>query len=485
MNPLRRFGQLSSAFRVPVIVILLMATVSVVVSERVLTRLSQNQETYLQGLAGSYLDGVAASVSPSVLRRDSWEIYDALLRMKQRKAAVLPLETVITDARDVILASDSPHTHPTLEPMDQAFRGEFEDGRMRLDTGSRLAFQVRPISHNGETIGKVYVVFDASSLLSERRDVLLALLMTNALLTIVLAAIGFFVVRRMVRPLQILESHLQSSASGGLEPISDDEFPKAGREAKRIFAAFNRLVSAEKDKEALVDRLTREERLASLGRVASGMAHEINNPLGGLLNAADTLRKHGHLEKVRLETTELIRRGLLGIRDVVQAALVTYRPERSSRALTSKDLSDVALLLRPEFKNRSQHLVISAPPSIEVFAGLPAGPMRQAIMNLVLNASRASPDHADIVLAINQTDEAFRVQVEDQGQGLPEIATHILTAPMKSGVPDGISGLGLWVVRQIADELGAVLSVQRNMPEGTVITMLIPHRYTDVLNAAA
>lgn len=485
MRPLHRFGQLSSAFRVPIMVMLLMATVSVVLSERVLTRLSQNQEAYLEGLAGSYLDGVAASVSPSVLRRDSWEIYDALLRMKPRKAAVLPRETVITDAHDIILASDRPEVHPTLALMDNAFRGEFKGSQMRLDIGSKLAFQIRPISHNGEMIGKVYVVFDASSLLRERGDVLLALLLTNALLTVVLAAIGFLVVRRMVRPLQILESHLQTSAFGELEPISDDEFPKAGREAKRIFAAFNRLVNAEKDKAALVDRLTREERLASLGRVASGMAHEINNPLGGLLNATDTLKKHGHLEKVRLESIDLIRRGLLGIRDVVQAALVTYRPERSSRALSSQDLGDVALLLRPELKNRSQFLTISSPESLEVFPGLPAGPMRQAIMNLVLNASSASPDHADIVLAINRTDEEFCIQVEDQGQGLPEVATHILTAPIKSGVPDGISGLGLWVVRQIADELGATLSVRPNSPNGTIVMMLVPYRHTEVLNAAA
>lgn len=485
MKPLHRFAQLSSAFRVPIMVMLLMATVSVVLSERVLTRLSQHQEAYLEGLANSYLDGVAASVSPSVLRRDNWEIYDALSRMKPQKDSILPRETVITDAHDIILASDRPETHPTLTQMGQTFRGNFDASQMRLDVGSKLAFQIRPISHNGETIGNVYVVFDASSLLKERHDVLLALLLTNALLTALLAGIGFFVVRRMVRPLQILESHLQISASGGLQPISNDEFRKAGREAKRMFAAFNGLVSAEKDKEALVDQLTKEERLASLGRIASGMAHEINNPLGGLLNAANTLQKHGHLKNVRLESVDLIRRGLLGIRDVVQAALVTYRPERSSRALALRDLSDVALLTRPELKNRSQHLTISSPQSVDVFTGLPAGPMRQAIMNLILNASNASPDDADIVLAISRTNDEFRVQVEDLGQGMPEVATHILTAPIKSGVPDGISGLGLWVVRQIADELGASLSVRSNVPRGTVIAMAIPHHQTEMFNAAA
>lgn len=479
------FGQLSSAFRIPLMVMLLMAAVSVVLSERVLTRLSQNQESYLQGLAGSYLDGVAASVSPSVLRRDSWEIYDVLLRMKPQKASVLPRETIVTDADDIVLASDKPEVHPTLELMDKAFRLEFDSWRMRLDMNSELAFQMRPISHQGETIGKVYVVFDASSLLQERRDVLIALLLTNSLLTVILSVIGFFVVRRMAKPMQILESHLQTAASGGLEPISTDEFPKAGREAKRIFAAFNRLVSAEKDREKLVDRLTKEERLASLGRLASGMAHEINNPLGGLLNATDTLEKHGHREKVRSESIDLIRRGLLGIRDVVQAGLATYRPERNSRALTWQDLSDIALLLRPEFKSRSQEFKIANQYSLETFAGLPAGPIRQAIMNLVLNASNASPDGAEIVLTVDRTEKAFSIHVQDQGNGLSESAAQILISPLKSGIPDGISGLGLWVVRQIADELEATLTVHGNKPNGTIVSMTVPHRQVGTLHAAA
>lgn len=485
MNPLRRFGQLSSAFRVPLMVMLLMTAVSIVLSERVLTRLSQNQEAYLEGLAGSYLDGIAASVSPSVLRQDSWEVFDVLLRMKPQRAAIQPRETVVTDANDIILASDKPDAHPTLERMDAEFQMEFTEGEMRLDTVSQLAFMARSINHNEEVIGKAYVVFDASSLLNERREVLLTLLLTNALLTMLLVAIGFFVVRRMVLPMQILEIHLQKAASGGLEPISDSEFPGAGGEAKRIFGAFNHLVRSEKGREELVDRLTKEERMASLGRIASGMAHEINNPLGGLLNAADTLEKHGHREKVRFETIDLIKRGLLGIRDVVQAALVTYRPERSSRTFTTKDLEDVALLLKPELTSRTQELIISSSPSICSFDGLPAGPMRQAIMNLVLNASNASPHGADIVLCVNQSKDAIYLEVKDAGEGLPGAVGEILTAPIKSGIPDGMTGLGLWVVRQIADELGATLSVKPNNPNGTIIEIVIPRRPLEVIHAAA
>ena len=484
MNPLQYLGQLSSLLRVPLMVMLLMAVASIVLSERVLTRLSQNQETYLTALASSYLDGIAASVSPSVVHQDSWEIFDILTRMKPQKATIYAQETVVTDAKNIVLASDNPDVHPTLGQMDPKFGMEFEE-EMRLDTVSQLAFAARSIRHNEEIIGKVYVVFDASSLLKERREVLRTLILTNIGLAVLLAAIGFFVVRRMVLPMQILERHLLKAASGGLEFISDVEYPKANREAKRIFGAFNQLVGAEKEREGLVDRLTKEERLASLGRIASSMAHEINNPLGGLLNAADTLKKHGHQEKVRLETVDLIKRGLLGIRDVVQAALVTYRPQRSSRVFTLKDLTDISLLLRSDLGSRAQELKILPVPFDKVFDDLPAGPIRQAIMNLVLNASNASPHGCEIVLSISQSKEGTHLEVKDIAEGLPDDAGEILTAPLKSGIPDGMSGLGLWVVRQIADELGATLSVKPNIPKGTIIAIDIPRRSGEMIHAAA
>ncbi len=85
---------------------------------------------------------------------------------------------------------------------------------------------------------------------------------------------------------------------------------RVARDHQRPFAAFNRLASAVADREALSARLAEEERLASLGRLASGMAHEINNPLGGLFNAIDTLKRHGGDRSTRNVTLDLVERGI-------------------------------------------------------------------------------------------------------------------------------------------------------------------------------
>src|SRR5918995_2933546 len=110
-------------------------------------------------------------------------------------------------------------------------------------------------------------------------------------------------------------------------------------EFRPLFGAFNGMVEAVREREGLARQLADEERLASLGRLASGMAHEINNPLGGILNAVDTLKQHGGRPEVRSRTLDLIERGLKGIRDVVRSTLVTYRADHDgTRSLQPEDI---------------------------------------------------------------------------------------------------------------------------------------------------
>ena len=288
-----RLVRLPLIWRVPLAVTLLMIAVSAIITERVLDRLGSLQEAYLQRVADLYLDGVTASISPSVLREDNWEIFDALERLYPVNTDILPAETIVTTPDDIVLAATKPAIRPSLEPVSDDFRADFSGTSIRMDSDRGLAYLKRDIVYQDQTIGRIYTVLNAAPLLKERQEILATLLLTNTALTVILTLIGFLTVRWMIRPIQILESHMLEAADSRPKRIVTTGKYGINTETRRLFAAFNSLLDSDDERRALSRQLAEEEKLASLGRLSSVMAHEINNPLGGLLNAVDTLRKHG------------------------------------------------------------------------------------------------------------------------------------------------------------------------------------------------
>ena len=233
---------------------------------------------------------------------------------------------------------------------------------------------------------------------------------TNGTLTLLFALLGWFTVRRMMRPMKVLSDHLAAASGLGVHPIPDTHLPDTESEAGQLFRRFNSMADAVAQNAALAARLSDEERLASLGRLASGMAHEINNPLGGLFNAIDTLKKHGDKPMVRTQSLSLIERGLFGIRDVVQAALATYRTKDEGRVLAARDFEDVRLLIGPELRRRRQTLDWNT--QFDDLPTLPGNPVRQASLNLLLNASAAAGDDGQLRFVVRPLAATLAIEVE-------------------------------------------------------------------------
>ncbi|ADZ70761.1 PhnD/SsuA/transferrin family substrate-binding protein [Polymorphum gilvum] len=463
-----RLNRLPLTWRVPLAVTLLMIAVSVIITERVLDRLGSMQEAYLQRAATSYLDGVTASISPSVLREDAWEIFDALERLHPVNTDILPAETIVTTPVDVVLAATNPASHPSLEPIFGGLRDRFSGTTIRVDPMRGLAYLKRDIVYQDQAIGRIYTVFDAAPLLRERREVLVTLVLTNTVLTGLLSLTGFLTVRRMIRPMQVLESHMIEAADGHPRRIDAADTFGTSAETRRLYAAFNSLLQSDDERRALSRKLAEEEKLASLGRLSSVMAHEINNPLGGLLTAVDTLRAHGEKPDVRNASLDLLQRGLEGIAGVVHAALATYRPERHSRPIARSDFEDAKVLLMPELRRRGQHLDCQIALPDGMSCACPSGPIRQATINLLLNASAATPDGGVVGMTVALERGRLVVEVRDQGGGLPRHARRILVGEPDGSLPTG-SGLGLWIVRQIADEIGAAIEIADREPVGSAV----------------
>jgi signal transduction histidine kinase len=212
------------------------------------------------------------------------------------------------------------------------------------------------------------------------------------------------------------------------------------------------------------------------------MAHEINNPLGGMFNALDSLRRYGAREEVRVTSIRLLEQGLSGIRDLVRSTLTTYRADQRPRDLTPTDLDDLRLLVKPEARQRrlrlSWQIEFSKPVPV------PAVPIRDAILNLLLNACHASKDDGNVGFRAGAENGEFFAEVSDSGDGIPPHVREYLERRGAGAAPmDRSSGLGLWIVKRHCDELHGSLRVVAAGPTGTTLRLMIPLR-SNLENAA-
>lgn len=473
----------SFAVRVPVAVALLMIAISSVVTWRALSRLEETQKQHLEQLSSAYLDGLSASLIPSVVREDVWEVFDALDRSRERYRGLNVQWVTVTNAKDRTIASSLPERFPPLDAMDAEVLASFGGtGAFLVDDDRAEARMTRSLIYQNQEIGRIYALADISGLIAERSKALRELILTNGFLTLLLVAFGAFFMRWLLRPVGLLSRYLAQGSQGSMAPIPEDVLAGQNREFHGLFRQYNAMAAAVNERELLAAELAEEEKLASVGRLASGMAHEINNPLGGMFNALDSLRRYGSREEVRSTSIRLIEQGLTGIRDLVRSTLATYRADQRPRDLTATDLDDLRLLIKPEA--RQQHLKLSWQVEFNGPVHVPAVPVRDAILNLLLNACHSCREGGTVGFRASVEAERFLAEIADTGEGLPSHVREYLERRGAGSAPmDRRSGLGLWIVKRHCDELGAVLRVIETGPAGSRLRLTIPLR-ADIENAA-
>jgi signal transduction histidine kinase len=460
-------------FKAPAVVVIFMMAVSAVITQGVLSRLKDTQERHLATLSATYLEGLASAVLPYVLREDIWEVYDAIERSAALAGGFGRAVVVVVNPEMRVIAASDPASWP-LGVQQPALAARFSAGdTLMVDERDGKAHAQKILRHQGRDIGRIFADYEIGHLIAERAEVLRTLLLTNAVLTLALAMLAYWTIRRMLSPLAQLSRHIGQNVTGPLQPISMIAAGDPDSEFARLFRRYNSLIEAFGEREELASQLAVEERVASLGRLASGMAHEINNPLGGLFNAIDTLKRHGDKPAIRRSSVDLIERGLRGIRDVVRTALATYRADPEQRQLTAADLDDIRLLARPELQRRSIRLAWRNDVADTIHA--PTSAIRQILLNLLLNAVAAAPKEGDVSVTLTAINGDLILIVEDSGPGLSAAAADLLsgksTLPLSTG--EG-TGLGLWVCLRLAMELRGEMTAGKSTLGGAAITVRLP-----------
>lgn len=468
MKPLKRFRNLPVTLRVPLVMAALMILLGLVASQSVLAALGRVQDARLSETARLHVEGLSVALGPSVLRQDVWEVYDILDRARAGSEGQRLLLTVVADERGRVLAATDPRRAPVGVDASDFQRGAVAPKAVQM-TGDPVLRVTAPLQYQGRTIGGIVTELDVTDLLFERRRVTLWLLFGNALATAVLAFGGWLAVVRILRPVGALVQAMDASG-GAPRPIPAAEIPQGDPGLARLIATYNQMTTAVEERAEAERRLADRERFVSLGRLSSSLAHEVNNPLGGLLNAADTIHTYADRPEVVRQSAELMQRGLGHLRDVTRAILDQNRLDRAGQTLRPEDFEDLRLLFEPEAHSRSQVLDWQVQAGAAALAGQPAAPVRQVALNLLLNAGAAAGLNGRVGLTVANGGNALSISVSNTGAPMTEADLGRL---MASGpLPPG-GGVGLRLVHDIVAGLGGKLHHDR-VGDQTVIRVDLP-----------
>lgn len=252
----------------------------------------------------------------------------------------------------------------------------------------------------------------------------------------------------------------------------------------------------EQERRELQKRLDGAERLAGIGAVAAGVAHEINNPLAYILNNLEFVLKkdtHTGLSNAARDALTEAQNGALRVRDVVRDLRTFARVDSDVKApLDMRTVMDASINIASSDLLHRARIVKDyqdVPPVV-------ADPSRlgQVFLNLIINAIQALPEGSPseqlirIVVRPSADGEWVNASVEDSGHGIPEDRLERIFEPFYTTKPIGKgTGLGLSISRNIVISFGGHIEVQSQLGKGSVFTVALPvcsHCVTEPSNSA-
>jgi signal transduction histidine kinase len=293
-----------------------------------------------------------------------------------------------------------------------------------------------------------------------QRAALMTLLALAALLPI-----AWYWGNRMAGPLVRLAACMDQIGPSVPENLHCDLF-ESHDEIGRAGASFKRMLKELKDKESLEHEMLVSERLAAVGRLSAGIAHEINNPLGGMLNAISTYKKHGSNDPRTLKTLSMLERGLTQIKDTVAALLVEAKVE--NHPLSRRDIEDTRTLVVAEAAGKGLKLIWEN--NITADLPLPSTLVRQILLNLLLNAIRAAEKMVEC--QVSRDSRSLTLVVKNDGAHIAEEDMPYLFEPFSRLSRNG-HGLGLWITYQIMRQLNGGILMESE-PGETRFSVTLP-----------
>jgi two-component system sensor histidine kinase PilS (NtrC family) len=229
------------------------------------------------------------------------------------------------------------------------------------------------------------------------------------------------------------------------------------------------------------ERLQRMDRLAALGEMAAGLAHEIRNPLASLSGAAQFLEESALLQPEERRLLQIISKESDRLNDITKSFLLYAKPEEKKIQNISllEEIESVLSLMKQRKKFPKADIKIDVPANLQF--EVDPSQFKQVFLNLLLNAYQALP-HTDGKISIKGTAEEgdhLVLKISDNGNGIrPEDLSKVFN-PFFSTRPDG-TGLGLAIVHRLVHEWNGDITVDSEQGKGSTFTLYLPEHMEGV-----
>jgi len=224
------------------------------------------------------------------------------------------------------------------------------------------------------------------------------------------------------------------------------------------------------------EQLQRAARLSALGEVSASMAHEIRNPLGAIKGAAEILKDDYTQDEPKYEFIRILLKETERLNHIVQEFLGFARPKEPQFQMADMNeaIESVLTLTAQEARKTGITVRKLLDPTIGKRL-VDAGLLKQAFLNLVLNALQAMPQGGTLTVESQIRDEMIEVKINDTGAGITEENRKKLFTPFFTTKKNG-TGLGLAITYRIIENHRGTIAVESGSGKGTTLTVKIPIR---------
>lgn len=299
------------------------------------------------------------------------------------------------------------------------------------------------------------------------------------ILTIVLLIVGFSIIlllsKRFISPITQLANIMEKTRGDYLDVKVNiqghDELAILG---ERFNSMIDRIRQANEELKKAHEKMVQSEKLASIGILASGIAHEINNPLGGLFNCLQMLKKNDNPD-LKNKYMELINEGLLRIENTVNRLLwMSRKGEHKPVHINLRESVDnTYFFLQYNLKKGNIDFVNEVPEYLDF--RFDVHDFQQLLLNLFINALYAMQDGGVLKVRGYREDSKVRIEVEDTGVGIDRENIGKIFDPFFTTKPPGEgTGLGLWLSYEIVRSYKGSILVESEVGKGSKFILSFP-----------